>query len=158
MTGLFDKLKRMKIMLIDDDEYIRDSLTMFFEGEGCELEAFETAEEALKVLDFQSYDIIVIDYRLPGIDGLQFLKRIETSHPDAMKILISAFGDERLVREAANLGVSSIVNKPFSSETMEAALAEMLAIDEQKRQTAEKNSDGDRETHKSDRNLGVDGG
>ena len=71
---LFSKLQKMKMLLIDDDEWIRDSLSFFFDAEGCKLRTFETAEEALKVLRRQHYDIIICDYRLPGMDGCGFFR------------------------------------------------------------------------------------
>lgn len=135
MTDLFARLRKMKIMLIDDDEYIRDSLTMFFEGEGCRVASFETAEEALKQLEVQFYDIIIADYRLPGIDGLQFLKLIKDSHPKAMKIFVTAYGDQVVNREAVSLGVRKIVEKPFTTKTMEEALTGMISATDQKRRT-----------------------
>ena len=94
---LFNKLKRMQMLLIDDDEWIRDSLSLFFEGEGCHLLALETAEEGIEALKKQDYDIIIADYKLPGMDGLDFLSRIQESHPDVMKVLITAYGSEEVV-------------------------------------------------------------
>ena len=72
----------MKILLIDDDEWIRDSLSLFFESEGCCLNAFETAGEGLNALKKKPYHIVIADYRLPGMNGLDFLKRIHTPYPN----------------------------------------------------------------------------
>jgi len=94
MMELFSKLKEMKILLIDDDEWIRDSMRLFFEGEGCHLLALKTAEEGLEALKSKTYDIIIVDYRLPGMDGLKFPKLIQGSNPNAKKILITAYGGE----------------------------------------------------------------
>ena len=91
MMDLFSKLKKMKILLIDDDEWIRNSMILFFETEGCQLLALETAEEAIEALEQQHYDIIITDYRLPGMDGLQFLNRVQSLYPDALKMLITAY-------------------------------------------------------------------
>ena len=63
---LYRILRKMKILLIDDDEWIRDSLALFMEAEGCHLKACESAEEAWDALKQQPYDIIIADYRLPG--------------------------------------------------------------------------------------------
>jgi DNA-binding NtrC family response regulator len=97
---IFDQPKNMKILLIDDDEWIRDSLSLFFEGEGCHLLALETAEEALEALNNQTYEIIITDYRLPGIDGLEFLRQIQSKNLEAMKILITAYGDDEAYNSA----------------------------------------------------------
>lgn len=123
---LFNKLKNMKILLIDDDEWIRDSLTLFFESEGCHLKALETAEEGLATLKNENYDIMIVDYRLPDINGLEFFKRIQESHPNAFKILITAYGSKELLSKAKEIGVHDFVEKPFTSETIESSLSRLI--------------------------------
>jgi DNA-binding NtrC family response regulator len=123
---LFRRLKEMRILLIDDDEWIRDSLTLFFESEGCYLLALETAEEGIDALKKQAYDIIIADYRLPGMDGLEFFRQIEKSHPDVMKILITAYRSEEVVSEADRMGIHDFINKPFSSKTIEDSLSRLI--------------------------------
>ena len=123
---LFDQLKNMKLLLIDDDEWIRDSLSLFFEGEGCHLLALETAEEALEELKHQTYDIIITDYRLPGINGLEFLKHLRSKNIGTMNILITAYGDDDVISEARRLGVQDIINKPFNSEDIETSLIRLI--------------------------------
>jgi len=122
---IFSTLQDMKILLIDDDEWIRDSLCLLFEAEGCELLALETAEEGLKALHHQNYDIIIIDYKLPGMDGLEFLKQIQISHPNAIRIMITAYINESLVSEGKKIGVQDFIAKPFTSETLQASLARL---------------------------------
>jgi DNA-binding NtrC family response regulator len=124
---LFAKLKTMKILLVDDDEWIRDSLRIFFEAEGCHIVALETAEEAMEELDCQDYDIIITDYRLPGMDGVAFFKQIQNSHPDSIKILITAYKSDVVVSEAKKAGVQHLIAKPFTSETIEASLTRLTA-------------------------------
>jgi len=116
----------MKILLIDDDEWIRDSLTLFFESERCHLLALETAEEGLDALKRQAYDIIIADYRLPGMDGLEFFKHLEKSNPGVLKILITAYRSEEVVSEADRMGIHDFINKPFSSKTIEESLSRLI--------------------------------
>ena len=122
---LFCKLKRMKIFLIDDDKWIRDSLSIFFEGERCHFMAYETAEEALAALE-EGSSIFIVDYKLPGMDGLEFFKRIQESHPHAMKILITAFADAGVVSQATSIGVEDFIEKPFTSKTIEESLSRVM--------------------------------
>ena len=124
---LFTKLKSMKILLIDDDEWIRDSLKLFFESEGCQIIALETAEEGLKALQCESYDIIITDYKLPGIDGLTFLEQIQASQTDAVKILITAYKSKEVISQAKKIGVQGLIAKPFTSQTIETSLAILTA-------------------------------
>jgi len=128
----FDKLKKMKMLLIDDDEWIRDSLSIYFESRGCHLNAFETAEEGLEALKKQVYDIIITDYRLPGMDGLEFLGRVQASYPQAMKILITAYRSEDVVSEATRMGIQDFIDKPFTAKNIEDSLSRLLR--EQKEQ------------------------
>ena len=123
---LFSKLREMKILLIDDDKWIRNSLSLFFESEGCHLLALETAEEGIEALKSQPYDIIIADYRLPGIDGLEFFKRIQDTQPHAMKILITAYKDGRIVSEAVKVGIQDFIEKPFTTNTIEQSISRVI--------------------------------
>jgi len=127
---LFTRLKSMEILLIDDDEWIRDSLRLFFESEGCRLTALETAEEGLESLKSHNYDIIVTDYRLPGMDGMEFLEKIQDTQPHAMKILITAYRSEQVISEAARIGIHDFIDKPFTTKTIEGSLARLIENNE----------------------------
>lgn len=123
---LFGKLREMKMLLIDNDEWIRDSLSLFFEGEGCHLVAVETAEEGMEELKRQGYEIILVDYRLPGMDGLEFLERIKDSHPDALTLLITAYGSKDVFLKARKIGVQGFIDKPFTIKTIEESLSRLM--------------------------------
>jgi CheY-like chemotaxis protein len=124
---IFSKLRHMKILLIDDDEWIRDSLSIFFEAEACPIVSVETAEEGLEMLRSQNYDIIITDYKLPGMDGIEFLRQIQESQKNALKIMITAYKTEMVVQEAKKAGVHHLIAKPFTSETIEASLTFLAA-------------------------------
>lgn len=125
---LFNILKTKKILLIDDDEWIRDSMTLFFEGEGCHIKALETAEEGLQELKNESYEIIIADYKLPGMNGLEFLKQIQERYPYIRRILISAYGNDEILYEANAVGVQDFIEKPFTSETIEESLSKVFRV------------------------------
>ena len=128
---LFSKIREMKILLIDDDEWIRDSLSIFFEAEGCRVMALETAEEGLSAVEDQAFDLIIVDYKLPGLDGLEFLKRIHTSQAGAIKILITAYRNENVVSEAKKLKVQGFIE---TSDTIMASLAHLIKVQDMKHQ------------------------
>jgi len=123
----FVTIKGKKVLLIDDDEWIRDSLGMFFKSEEMHIDAVETAEEGITALGRQRYDIIITDYRLPGMDGLKFLKRVQESNPDSFKILITAYGSREVISAAAALGVDEYIEKPFTTKTIEDALSRLIS-------------------------------
>ena len=127
---LFSKLKNMKILIIDDDEWIRDSLRIFFEAEDCYVVVLETAEEGLAELKYQNYDLIIVDYKLPGLDGLEFLQRIQDEHSDIMKVLITAYRSKSVISEARKLKIQGFIEKPFTSESLMASLEHLIAMHE----------------------------
>ncbi|MBW2514198.1 MAG: response regulator [Deltaproteobacteria bacterium] len=124
---IFLKLKNMNILLVDDDEWIRDSLSVYFESEGCRISAHETAEKALAEIDHHKVDVIITDYKLPGMDGIAFLKKVKKSHPHAVKILITAYASDSLANRARQAGAQELISKPFTSKTIEACLARLTA-------------------------------
>ncbi|HUV78630.1 MAG TPA: response regulator [Desulfobacterales bacterium] len=123
---LFSKLKDKKILLVDDDEWIRDSLTMYFGTEGCHILAVETAEEGLELLKQEDWDIILTDFKLPGIDGLAFSKKVQGIRPDAIKILITAYKSKEIVSEARSAGIQDLIDKPVTIKTIEDSLSRLL--------------------------------
>jgi len=123
---LFGRLKDKKILLVDDDEWIRDSLTLYFDSEGCNMMAVETAEEGMELLTQQHYDIILIDFKLPGIDGLTFSKKIQEIRPDAIKILITAYKNKEIVSEAVSAGIQDFIDKPFTIKTIEDSMSRLI--------------------------------
>jgi len=127
---IFSKLRNMKILIIDDDEWIRDSLRIFFEAEGCHVVVLETAEEGLAELKYQAYDLIIVDYQLPGMNGLEFLKRSNDEHSDAMKVMITAYRTNGVVSEARKLKIQGFIEKPFTSESLMASLAHLIEMGE----------------------------
>ena len=129
---LFSKLRKMNILLIDDDEWIRHSMGIFFEFEGCDLCTLETAEEGLEELQRQDYKVIIADYSLPGMDGLEFLRRSQKTHPNAMKVLITGYSSREIISEAYKLGVQDVIKKPFTIESIEESLCRLIKEQEQK--------------------------
>jgi len=123
---LFARLQGMKVLLVEDDQWIRDSLRRFFANENCVLMAVESGEDALEVIKGNGCDIIIADYRLPGMNGLEFLKRAQDINARVKKILLTAYMTEAVISEAFRLGVHEFIEKPFSTEDLEEALTRVL--------------------------------
>ena len=135
----FNELKKLKTLLVDDDELIRDSLEIAFTTKGCAMRVAETAEEGLVAIEEEQFDIIISDYRLPGMNGLDFMKRAAVAQPQAVKFLITAYRDEHMFSEAIKMGVTEFIEKPFSVKALVALLALSRKGQTKKRVSAGKN-------------------
>jgi len=135
----FNELKEVKTLLVDDDEFIRDSLKIAFTTKGCSMRVAVTAEEGLQAIKEEQFDIIISDFRLPGMNGLDFLKLASVTHPQAVNILITAYRDEHLFSEAIRMGITEFIDKPFSVKALAELLTVSLKRQAKKRFTAEKN-------------------
>jgi DNA-binding NtrC family response regulator len=124
----FNQLKEFKTLLVDDDDLIRDSLSIAFTNKGCFLQTAETAEDGLRALKEAQFDIIISDLRLPGKDGLEFFRSVRNLHPDILCVLITAYGDANIATKASAMGIHDFVEKPFSVETLVQSLASMVTV------------------------------
>jgi len=120
-------MKNLKILLVDDDQWIRDSLTMYFQEAGCMVIALETAEEGLEKVVKNNFDVVIADYRLPGMNGLSFLKKVQSFRADQIRILITAYNDKKVKSEACRIGVHELIDKPISAKTLETSLSYFLS-------------------------------
>ena len=131
-----NELKSMKILLIDDDKHIRQSLRNFFKGKISSFAAYENAEEAIARLDSEPndiYDVVICNNRLPGMNGLTFLEVIGSLSPDTIKILTSANATRNIEAAAIRVGVDDYIREPFDGKTIEKLLT--MQIQKRKEKT-----------------------
>ena len=119
----FEKLKTKKTLLVDDDGLIRDSLSMAFLGRGCRIRTVESAEEGIAALSRDHYDIIVSDYTLPGMNGIEFFKDDRVCQAGDVHVLMSGNIHKDELGDKENLGIDEFLEKPFTVT----ALADTLA-------------------------------
>ena len=123
----FRKLKSIRTLLVDDDELIRDSISLAFANKGCFLMATGTAEEGLRALEKEHFDIVISDFRLPELDGLEFFKSATALRPNTLNILITCYRNKNIISEAFRIGIHDVIDKPFSVGAFVKTLA--LALD-----------------------------
>ncbi|MDI6890672.1 MAG: sigma-54 dependent transcriptional regulator [Thermodesulfovibrionales bacterium] len=102
------------VLVVDDEEGIRESLSGIFEDEGCDVLTSSSGEEAIEAIKEQIPDLILLDIWLPGIDGIQTLKEIKALKPELPVIMISGHGNIELAVKATKIGAYDFLEKPLS--------------------------------------------
>lgn len=108
----------LSILIVDDEFSVRDSLQGWFRKDGYQVEAAASAEEALRVLQGASFDIILLDIRMPGIDGLELQRRIKAIDAGIIVIMITAFASVDTAVEALKEGAFDYVTKPVDPDEL----------------------------------------
>ncbi len=116
-----------RILVVDDNEGIRSYLASLLEIKGYQVDTAEDGRSALHLLDSgASPDVIILDIMMPGIDGLETLRRMREKGDETPVIMLSVVGKASSIVEAMNLGAMDYLNKPFEEEELEATLQSVL--------------------------------
>jgi two-component system nitrogen regulation response regulator NtrX len=107
-----------RILLIDDDAGIRESMRMPLEYEGYEYLSAGSAEEGIALVQRESPDIVFLDVKMPGIDGMEALNRIKALNEGVPVVMISAHGTTSTAFEASKRGAVDFIEKPFGAERL----------------------------------------
>ena len=105
----------MKIAIIDDEQDMRQSISQWLALSGFETETFASAGDALKGLSADYPGIIVTDIKMPGMDGMQFLRKVKGIDSNLPVIMITGHGDVPMAVEAMRIGAFDFLEKPFQS-------------------------------------------
>jgi len=106
------------ILIVDDEFPVRDSLFHWFKKEGLKAGTAENAKAALVELTRETWDIVLLDLRMPGMDGLELLRRAREHAPDTIYIMITAHGSVETAVEALKLGAFDYIMKPVDPDEL----------------------------------------
>jgi DNA-binding NtrC family response regulator len=110
--------KKISILIVDDEESVRDSLYNWFMEDGYRVECAENAKKALSILESGSFDIILADIKMPGMDGLEMLRRIKLLKSDSIVIVMTAFATVDTAVQALKDGAFDYITKPFDPDDL----------------------------------------
>src|ERR1700677_1992725 len=132
MPGYFEsvprQIKDQSIVVVEDDPYIGGALDAFL-GEKNIVQTFGSAEEALESsAHFAGVGVFIIDYRLPGKDGIQLFHELRAKFPNAKFILITGEMSYDMVEKTRQLGVDALMLKPFDARILEDNISGLLSI------------------------------
>ncbi len=126
--------EKMQIMIVDDELVVRESFYHWFLKSGHLVEAAASGEEALAKLEKQVFDVLFVDIKMPGMDGIELLERVKEEYPDTIVIIITAYGSIESAIKAMKIGASDYLLKPFKPDQLSLALEKVV---QQKRLTSE---------------------
>jgi len=104
--------KQKNILLVDDDKSILRILTRILQKQGYNVQTAETGREAEEMISSQSYDLALIDVKLPDTDGLDLLQKIQATRPNMIKIILTGFASMDNGIKALNSGADAYLVKP----------------------------------------------
>jgi CheY-like chemotaxis protein len=114
------------ILIVDDEKNIRLTLAQALEPLGVETDSAEDGNEALAKLKEKEFGLILLDFRMPGVDGMEVLRQLRESKRDIRIIIITAYGTIELAVEAMKLGAVDFIPKPFVPEEIREMVARVL--------------------------------
>ena len=133
-----------KILIVDDEQDYRDILTERMEARDFDVDKAENGLEALEKLSGSTYDAIVLDMMMPGMDGLATLKKIREKYPDMQVILLTGHATVQKGVDAIKLGALDFIEKPAEIEILTAKIREAkenrLLLVEKRNEDAVKNA------------------
>jgi DNA-binding NtrC family response regulator len=108
--------ENVKIAVIDDEEGVRESFKMILKIKDYEVTAFEDGESATSTIKKDMFDMAFVDYKLPGMDGIEVLKKIKEIDPSIEVVIVTAYASESSHANAITLGALEYLRKPFLME------------------------------------------
>ena len=119
-------MSNQHILVVDDEKNIRLTVTQALTSAGYQLSSAANGEEALKQLAEQEFGLILLDLRLPGMDGLEVLRQVVKIRPDIKVVIISAHGTIDNAVEAMKLGAIDFLQKPFTPQELRDFVSRVL--------------------------------
>jgi two-component system response regulator (stage 0 sporulation protein F) len=115
-----------KILIVDDQFGIRILLNEVFQKEGYQTFQAANGIQALDILKKNNPDLVLLDMKIPGMDGIEILKRMKVIDPDIRVIIMTAYGELDMIQEAKDLGALTHFAKPFDIDDIRAAVRKHL--------------------------------
>ncbi len=116
-----------KILVVDDEKNICRMISNILKEEGYKVDKAYDGEQAVRKVKARGYNLVLLDYKLPGIDGINVLKEIQLIEPSLKVIMISAYGSPTIKSMAKKLGVYRFLDKPFDLNRLVRVVKDALA-------------------------------
>jgi len=126
MTRKVEKKLPCCILLVDDEANVRTVFSDVFKRAGYRVKAVENGHKAVKEVEEKTYNLALVDLRMPKMDGIEVLENIKKKKPEIPVIIYTGYGSVTTAVEAMRKGASDYLNKPFSPEELKLAIKKVL--------------------------------
>lgn len=116
-----------KILIIDDDSAACGYLEEFFAMRKCTVQTAQSGKDGLKAVKSFRPDIVLLDYRMDDLNGIEVLKKIKEKKPDQSVIMITVASEPDVMEEAKKLGADDFIKKPFSMKYLEGTVSKKVS-------------------------------
>jgi CheY-like chemotaxis protein len=117
----------LRVLVVDDDDEMRRLLRRSLESDGHRVTEQDRGAEALATLREGTFDLVILDNRMPGLSGLDLLPMLRREFPNLPVLLVTAFGGRQVAASALRLGAASYLEKPFRLGQLRDAIAGLQA-------------------------------
>jgi len=118
--------KTVNIMVVDDEEIVRESLTSWLEEDGYHVECAESGKKALERLPERNWDLMLVDLKMPGMDGIQLMDEVRKTVPDMLVIIMTAFATVDTAVKAMKKGAYDYFVKPFNPDDISLTIRKIV--------------------------------
>ncbi len=123
-------MKKENMLVVEDEDIMREALSDYFSDVGHKVDTANNGDKALENLNLENYNIMIVDLKLPGRDGLSVLKEIRAKNPKAKVIIITAYPSIETAKEAIRGGATDYLPKPFELDYLETIIRQSYEIEE----------------------------
>ena len=118
--------KSVNILVVDDEEIVRDSLSSWLEEDGYNVEAVESGKKALERIPAKNWDLMLVDLKMPGMDGIQLMDEVRKTNPDLLIIIMTAYATVDTAVKAMKKGAYDYFVKPFNPEDISLTIRKIV--------------------------------
>lgn len=111
-----------KLLVVDDEDALRLLVRHELENNGYAVTEAETGERALELFGKEQFDLVILDIRLPGIDGLEVLRKIRSTDARTKVVMLTGVDELKIARESLTLGANDFLTKPYDFKTLKACI------------------------------------
>jgi heterodisulfide reductase subunit A len=108
--------KKIKVLIVDDEDIVRESLQDWLSAYGFDMSTAEDGKEALRIIHDQEFDVVLLDVRLPDMEGTEILREARKLRPELKAIILTAYPSKESTIEAVKHGAAEYLVKPFEPE------------------------------------------